>query len=388
MSKLADKVKDLGTAKSQDAILAHLKNLLVETDMPEKIKDIQNLPIHHFRDLTTQESELISEIFKIKTIKDLAKISYEEVLQNMTFLRKEKIAKKKLELLISAARYIVEAAEYKPSEEKKVVFAGLANAGKTALIRVMKHEAAGILGHLASLKPTLGVLRDEVIIKGQKFSVIELGGQETYRKAYIENPGRFFLGTDIIVYLIDMQDEKNYAEALDYLSNILRVVSYLQESPEFIILLHKSDPDLLDTPSFLDNIEYIKQQVNQIFQSYEFRFDIQVSSIIHSLSMSPTFPKMLRGMFDKGVLEDKRKIEAISDLITSVVDMLLTLEKSTNDRLTAIEQNLNLAQQQLLPPKEPSVHPVTLIEHSPNLTPRDALMGELKSFFAKKYLNE
>ena len=380
MSELAEKVKELGSAKSQAAILSHLKNILVETDMPEKIKDIQNLPIHHFRDLKMAESELICNVFQIKTIKDLAKLAYETVLQNMAFLRKEKVSKKKLELLISAARYIVEAVDYKPGEERKVVFAGLANAGKTALLKVMKHEAAGICEQLASIKPTLGIQRDEIIIQGQKYSVFELGGQEIYRKAYIENPGRFFLGTDIIVYLIDMQDEKNYPEALDYLANILRVVQYLQESPEFIILLHKSDPDLLDKPSFRENIDYMTQKVQELCQYYDFKFDIQISSIIHSLSMTPSFPKMLRGMFDKGVLDEKLKIESISDLLTTIVDMMLNLEKTMNERLNKIEQHLGHVVEAELPQLPPTPPP----EINPNRSPRDAIIGELKSFFAKR----
>ena len=392
MSKLAEKVKELDVTKSQEEILTHLKNLLVESDMPEKVKDIQNLSIHHFRDLTTNESELICNVFKVKTIKDFANLSYETVLQNMAFLRKEKITKKKLELLISAARFIVEAGDYKPSEEKKIVLVGLANAGKTALLKVMKQELVGAVEGLSLLKPTLGLQRNDVVIKDQKFSIFELGGQEVYRKAYIETPGRFFLGTDIILFLIDMQDDKSQPEALDYLQNILHVVEYLQESPEFIILLHKCDPDLLDDPRFLEKIDNMTQLVTQIFQSYNFRFEIQTSSIFHKLAPSPSFSKMMRGLFNKGLLEEKKKMEALSDLITGVVDLILGIEKTLNDRLDRIErQLLPSAQPGGQPPSSPVILqavPIQPAVFKPNLSPKDALMSELKTLFVKKNLTE
>lgn len=405
MVGLEDKLKELGTAKSQAAVLSHLKNILVESDLPEKIKDIQNLTIYHFRDLTTNESELISEVFNIKTIKDLAKVSYDQVIQNMALLRKGKVTKKKLELIISAARFIIEAADYKPTEEKKVVLAGLANAGKSAMLKVMKRELIGAVEELSLLKPTLGLQRNEVVIRGQKFNVFELGGQEIYRKAYIETPGRFFLGTDIIIYLIDMQDEKSQPEALDYLQNILNVVKYLQESPEFIILLHKCDPDLLDDPRFLERIDNMEKLVTELFQSdqYEFHFEIQTSSIFHTLAPTPSFSKMMRGLFNKGLLDEKKKIEAIGDLVTSVVDLILGIEKTLDDRLKIIEQQIQQLNQQgiqTLPalgkveagslssaePCRPTIEILT--PAPPPKSPKDALMSELKLLFAKKRLIE
>jgi GTPase SAR1 family protein len=406
MADLEEKVKGLGSVKSQAAILEHLKNLLVESDLPQKIKDIQNLTIYHFRDLTTNESELISEVFKVKTIKDLAKVSYDQVMQNMTLLRKGKITKKKLEMIISAARFIVEAADYKPTDEKKVVLAGLANAGKSAMLKVIKRELIGAVEELSLLKPTLGLQRNEIEIKGQKFNVFELGGQEVYRKAYIETPGRFFLGTDIIIYLIDMQDERSQPESLDYFQNILNVVKYLQESPEFIVLLHKCDPDLLDNPRFLEGIDNMERRVTELFQSgqYDFRFEIQTSSIFNSLAPTPNFSKMMRGLFNKGLLDEKKKIEAIGDLVTSVVDLILGIEKTVDERLKAVEQQIQQLSQQALqappapagaqaasmPPVEPFKPTVEVLAPvpPPPKSPKDALMGELKTLFAKKRLVE
>jgi GTPase SAR1 family protein len=401
MVGLEDKLKELGSVKSQDAVLSHLKNILVESDLPEKVKDIQNLTIYHFRDLTTNESELISDVFKIKTIKDLAKVSYDQVIQSMALLRKGRVTKKKLELIISAARFIVEAANYKPTDEKKVVLAGLANAGKSAMLKVMKRELIGAVEELSLLKPTLGLQRNEIIIKGQKFNVFELGGQEVYRKAYIETPGRFFLGTDIIIYLIDMQDEKSKPEALDYLQNILNVVKYLQESPEFIVLLHKCDPDLLDDPRFIESIDAMEKRVTEVFQSnqYNFNFEIQTSSIFQTLAPTPSFSKMMRGLFNKGLLEEKKKIEAIGDLVTSVVDLILGIEKTLDDRLKIVEQQIQQLSHQGAPVQPafgqvqavplPSTEPFkptieVLTPAPPPKSPKDALMSELKLLFAKK----
>lgn len=406
MAKLEEKVKGLGSAKSQDAILEHLKNILVESDVPQKIKDIQNLTIYHFRDLSTNETDLISNVFKVKTIKDLAKVSYDQVMKNMTLLRKGRVTKKKLEMVISAARFIVEAADYKPTDEKKVVLAGLANAGKSAMLKVIRRELVGTMEELSLLKPTLGLQRNEIQVKGQKFNVFELGGQEIYRKAYLETPGRFFLGTDIIIYLIDMQDEKSQPESLDYLQSILNVLKYLQESPEFIVLLHKCDPDLLDDPRFLESIDNMEKRVSELFQAdqYDFRFEIQTSSIFNTLAPTPNFSKMMRGLFNKGLLEEKKKIEAIGDLVTSVVDLILGIEKTVDERLRAVEQKIQqLSQQatqfpqvpqaaglaetaplQSAQPFKPTVEVIATPLPPPPKSPKDALMSELKQLFAKK----
>ena len=94
----------------------------------------------------------------------------------------------------------------------------------------------GMCENLASLKPTVGCERSTIYLEEQKLLVFDMGGQDTYRKSYIDQPDRFFLGTDVMVFMIDIQeDSENFQLALDYLTQILNVVKFLGESPEFIV---------------------------------------------------------------------------------------------------------------------------------------------------------
>ena len=347
MGELASTVNEMMAAKTQGVIVDKIKVLLNALKLPENVKDFQNLALHDLRDLTVQESQIIGELLKVKTIKDLSKVPYEQILNNISLLRNAGIPKNKLELLITAAKFIVKAADYKPLEGKKVVIAGLDNAGKTALLKTIKKEVGFSFSELSGLKPTKGANRDELYLEDQELHILELGGQEEFRKFYIENPDRFFIDTDIILYIVDMQDDVRYQDAIEYLQSILRTVQFLQEAPDFIILLHKCDPDLMKAPMFQDKVDYMYEQITNSFKGYPFKFEIQTSSILNIISMTPSFSTMLKGIFTGGPLEEERKLESMGDLLTKVVDLFLKMEENVNRDINFINQQLNILSNQI-----------------------------------------
>lgn len=398
MSELESNVTAMMSAKSQGAVVEKIKALLNALKIPENVRDFQNLQIHDLRDLSVQESQIITELLKVKTIKDLSKVPYEQVLNNISLLRNAGIPKNKLELLITAAKFIVKAADYKPLEGKKVVIAGLDNAGKTALLKTIKKEVGFSFSELTGLKPTKGANRDELYLEDQELHILELGGQEEFRKFYIENPDRFFIGTDIILYIIDMQDDARYQDAIEYLQSILRTVQFLQESPDFIILLHKCDPDLMKTPMFQDKIDYVYEQTTNSFKGYPYKFEIQTSSILNIISMTPSFSTMLKGIFTGNPMEEERKLESMGDLLTKVVNLFLKMEEDVNRDINFLNQQLNILSNQVsqlsksgasgapdapaTPASKPGVAlpPVAPkpVGPGPVLSPRAQLLNELK----------
>jgi len=344
MAELSNTVNEMMSAKTQGALLEKIKSLLNTLKMPENVKAIPNLPIHDLRDLTVQESQIISELLGgVRTIKDLAKVPYEMVVNSMSLLRNAGISKGKLELLITAAKFIVKAADYKPVEGKKVVIAGLDNAGKTALLKTIKKEVG--FSELTGLKPTKGANRDELYLEDQELHILELGGQEEFRKFYIEEPDRFFIGTDIILFLIDVQDDERYQEALEYLQSILRTLNYLQESSEFIILIHKCDPDVIKAPLFQEKMTYLKENIENLFKNFSFQFEIQMSSIFNIVSMTPSFSKMLKGIFEGS--GEEAKLESIVTLLTKVVNLFLKMEENINQEINNINQQLHALANQI-----------------------------------------
>jgi GTPase SAR1 family protein len=398
-------VDEMASVTSQETLHERIVNLLDAVKIPENLKDIPNLAIHDFRDLSVNEAELIEELLKIKTIRDLSKVTYNQVMNRVALIN-EIMPKQKLELLITAAKYIVKAADYKPVEAQKVVIAGLDNAGKTALLNTIKKEV-GFSG-LSSLKPTKGACRDDLFLADQEILLVELGGQEEFRKFYIDQPDRFFIDTNIIVYLIDMVDDNRHAESLEYLEQILRTLKYLQEQPDFIMIFSKCDPDVISSPMFQERYDYLEKKVQEKFKPYIFQYEIQTSSIYNIVSMTPSFSRMLKGIFSGSALAEEEKIASIGKLLMKVVDLFLDTETHLNKSISKINQKLSNLERMVRdaakggiklegPATEPSGPEKTPDAKAPErmkpkptgprggLSVRAALLSELKQVFGVKF---
>ncbi|TFG05649.1 MAG: hypothetical protein EU536_01290 [Promethearchaeota archaeon] len=338
MSKLSEMVDDLVSTKSKEGILNNIVNLLDVPAKPKDLKEVVNLPLSVFRDVTQEEYTLISGLLKVETIKDLANTSYKDIVNNLILLREGGLPKEKMELIITAAKYIVKAIDYKPVEGQKIVVVGLDNAGKTALLNAIKKEVG--LANVSSLKPTQGVVRSTIYIKEQELYISELGGQERYRKLYLEAPEKYVMATDALVFMIDLQDDARYLEALGYLEKVLKVVKYLQESPEFIILLHKADPDLISNEIFQEKMGYLMQEVKNRFLPYIFQYEILTTSIYNIFGMGASFAGMLKGLFSGDLLEEKRKTEAMGKLLDTIVDLILKQEANFTQQMDVLRHNL------------------------------------------------
>jgi GTPase SAR1 family protein len=155
---------------------------------------------------------------------------------------------------------------------KKMLIMGLDRGGKTSIVLCLK----GIknVASFSSINPTKGIRRETFRAYGSKFNVWDFGGQEQFRTDYIENFNKNIVGTDKIIFVVDIQDNKRYTLALEYLLN---VIEKLQESKkaydiDFSIFLHKYDPDLGITNREFDEqkadafIEEIKDKIPSNFK--------------------------------------------------------------------------------------------------------------------------
>ncbi len=328
-------LRNLTTGLAKELTLKNIKKLLDPArKIPDKIIEISILDINYFKDLDDQECKTINEIFGVKTIRELADVTYRQLVENATQMREKGISQEKLELMITSAKYITNAARYRIPEGQKIVFVGLDNAGKTALINAINKE----MMEETQIKPTQGMQRQTIFLKDQKIYIYELGGQELFRKMYLRNPERYILGTDIIVFLIDMQDQQRYEISLEYLTQILNIVKYLNENPEFIVLLHKSDPEILKVQLFYEKIDYIKEKVGEIFQSYSFQYSIHISSIYNILSLSKSFQSLIKNLLT-GDLEREQESRAAFKLISRLIKMLLNIESELTNELSILSEN-------------------------------------------------
>ena len=129
--------------------------------------------------------------------------------------------------------------EEKP-ETSKILFTGLDNAGKTSTILALQREFSKI----ANIEPTKGAQRRMFEFLGKTISEWDLGGQQTYRIAYLKNPTKYFAETEVLIYVIDIRNIARIQESLSYLSDVIEEFKKLEIEPPIFIFFHKYDPAL------------------------------------------------------------------------------------------------------------------------------------------------
>lgn len=125
-------------------------------------------------------------------------------------------------------------------EASKILFTGLDDAGKTSIILSLQREFSKI----AVLSPTRGAQRRVFDFLGKEISEWDLGGQISYRISYLKNPGKFFDGTEIAIYVIDIQNKPRIPEAISYFKDVIDQFIELEIEPPIYVFLHKYDPAL------------------------------------------------------------------------------------------------------------------------------------------------
>lgn len=97
------------------------------------------------------------------------------------------------------------------TKKANIVFLGLDNAGKTALLHVLKND------RVTQTKPTIHPHSEELKMGNLKLNTYDLGGHETARKIWKD----YFPAVHAILYLVDSVDVKRFPEARKELEKIL-----------------------------------------------------------------------------------------------------------------------------------------------------------------------
>ncbi len=127
-------------------------------------------------------------------------------------------------------------------EKIKIAILGLVNSGKTSIVLSLQRNVN--LLSFYSIKPTMGINRVEFEDQDSQFHIWDFGGQEQYRKGYLEKLDSHLTMTNKIIYVIDVQDESKYELTLDFLEKILTVLKEGEISINLSIFLHKFDPNM------------------------------------------------------------------------------------------------------------------------------------------------
>ncbi|MFX0073612.1 MAG: ADP-ribosylation factor-like protein [Candidatus Hermodarchaeota archaeon] len=170
------------------------------------------------------------------------------------------------------------------TESRKIVLIGLDNSGKTSIMYNLK----GIknLPKYSEINPTKGENIETFESFDTKFSIWDLGGQNTYRESYLEDANRIFNECNKLIYVFDIQDIQRYDLAIEYYGKVIDLLETAEEvnNVDISIFLHKYDPDLKITRPEIteeivnDFIERIKERIEktnffyQIFKTTIYAF--------------------------------------------------------------------------------------------------------------------
>jgi GTPase SAR1 family protein len=215
------------------------------------------------------------------------------------------------------------------SETLKIMVTGLQNVGKTSILYTLEKKYS-LLGQLA---PTKGIQRSNFKIFGHQISAWDLGGQEQYRKSYLQKMV-FFEDTDLILYCVDIRDTENTELTLDYFQEILEMFAELgQTPPSMLILLNKADPDIRNTPEIRQNIEKLKKMFQDVS---DVQLEFFETSIYDEWSLLKAFSFGLRKLSTKTEILSRYLAEFAQKILANAIILLnqngyLVGEYATNE---------------------------------------------------------
>lgn len=117
--------------------------------------------------------------------------------------------------------------------DQQISFVGLANAGKTTLVKRLKDD-----GELETVyHPTMGLSMETFKIGGVEVVAADLGGQRSFQESFWKP---FVSKSAAVVFVFDSADTAKVEEAGEALD---RVLSWVQENATFLFLANKIDKD-------------------------------------------------------------------------------------------------------------------------------------------------
>jgi GTPase SAR1 family protein len=137
-------------------------------------------------------------------------------------------------------------------DAKKILFAGLDNAGKTSIILTLSRD----FDRLDNLQPTKGREIKMFNFLGMLISEWDLGGQKVYRQVHLrEHAEQTFSGATSLIFVIDTQDKDRTEEAYEYLTQIIDQLKILSIQPKIFCFFHKFDPlPSINVKEYMTNI--------------------------------------------------------------------------------------------------------------------------------------
>jgi GTPase SAR1 family protein len=203
----------------------------------------------------------------------------------------------------------------------KISLVGLGGCGKTSLYSVAFAEKSA--EDTKSLSPTILYETRRHPFLGLQVGIFDFGGQEQYRKEYMDKP-EIFRGTDILIPVVDLHDPNNFEKAKEYFEGLLDIYRKNNEKPKIFLFLHKYDTEdyqkeLLDT-----NVKKAKEIFLNIFKDYD--FDHMLTSIYQQDELA----KVFRDILISSYLDLKTHVEKAEEKLEEIKAKIIVADVSGN----------------------------------------------------------
>ncbi len=150
-------------------------------------------------------------------------------------------------------------------DTRKIIISGLDNAGKTSILTAFD-KRYGFEKEIMELQPTKKIEYHHTKFLNKSISFWDMGGQATYRKEYQSDPDRYFDNTDLLLYIIDIQDHSRFEASQEYLNALLEYFKKNEMDVPVIVAFHKFDPDLKDDEGIIENAQKLAVDIIKIEQ--------------------------------------------------------------------------------------------------------------------------
>ena len=164
----------------------------------------------------------------------------------------------------------------------KVIIAGLDNAGKTSILTALDKKY-NFQKDIIALTPTIRVEYQATEFLKNRVVFWDMGGQEKYRKLYQEKQDLYFSDTDLLVYVVDIQDPERIETSLAYMNMILKNFKKHKMDVPLIISFHKFDPEFIGNKQMVEQIEALRKHILKLYPSFRILF--QQTSIYDIISI-------------------------------------------------------------------------------------------------------
>ncbi|MFX1408832.1 MAG: ADP-ribosylation factor-like protein [Promethearchaeota archaeon] len=203
----------------------------------------------------------------------------------------------------------------------KISLVGLSGCGKTSLYSVAFAEKSA--QETKSLSPTILYETRRHPFLGLQVGIFDFGGQEQYRKEYMEKP-EIFRGTDILIPIVDLHDPNNFEQAKEYFVGLLDVYRKNNEKPKIFLFLHKYDTEdyqkeLLDT-----NVKKAKEIFLDLFKDYDFEYKLT------SIYLQDELAKAFRDLLISSYADLKAHVEKAETQLDEIKAKVIIADISGN----------------------------------------------------------